>query len=35
MLDMVLAKAEPEIAEYYEKRLVSEDLQGLGRFATQ
>jgi phosphoenolpyruvate carboxylase len=31
MLDMVLAKAEPEIAEYYEKRLVSEDLQGLGR----
>ncbi len=31
MLDMVLAKAEPEIAEYYEKRLVSEELQGLGR----
>ncbi|MFQ3185870.1 phosphoenolpyruvate carboxylase [Marinomonas primoryensis] len=31
MLDMVLAKAEPEIAEYYEKRLVSENLQGLGR----
>ncbi|MCB5161628.1 phosphoenolpyruvate carboxylase [Marinomonas algarum] len=31
MLDMVLAKAEPEIAEYYEKRLVSDDLQGLGR----
>lgn len=31
MLDMVLAKAEPEIAEYYEKRLVGEELQGLGR----
>lgn len=31
MLDMVLAKAEPEIAEYYEKRLVNEELQGLGR----
>ena len=31
MLDMVLAKAESEIAEYYEKRLVSEELQGLGR----
>ncbi|AEF55679.1 phosphoenolpyruvate carboxylase [Marinomonas posidonica] len=31
MLDMVLAKAEPEIAEYYEKRLVPEELQGLGR----
>ncbi|NVK75697.1 phosphoenolpyruvate carboxylase [Marinomonas sp. CT5] len=31
MLDMVLAKAEPEIAEYYEKRLVDEELQGLGR----
>ncbi|MBJ7538376.1 phosphoenolpyruvate carboxylase [Marinomonas transparens] len=31
MLDMVLAKAEPEIAEYYEKRLVNENLQGLGR----
>ncbi|NLQ18231.1 phosphoenolpyruvate carboxylase [Marinomonas sp. M1K-6] len=31
MLDMVLAKAEPEIAEYYEKRLVAEELQGLGR----
>jgi len=31
MLDMVLAKAEPEIAEYYEKRLVKEELQGLGR----
>ncbi|MGB5996191.1 MAG: phosphoenolpyruvate carboxylase [Marinomonas sp.] len=31
MLDMVLAKAEPEISEYYEKRLVSEELQGLGR----
>lgn len=30
MLDMVLAKAEPEIAEYYEKRLVPEELQGLG-----
>lgn len=28
---MVLAKAEPEIAEYYEKRLVGEELQGLGR----
>ncbi|BFM51013.1 phosphoenolpyruvate carboxylase [Marinomonas sp. THO17] len=31
MLDMVLAKAEPEIAEYYEKRLVPDELQGLGR----
>lgn len=31
MLDMVLAKAEPDIAEYYEKHLVSEKLQGLGR----
>lgn len=31
MLDMVLAKAEPDIAEYYEKRLVDEELQGLGR----
>ncbi|MEL0636033.1 phosphoenolpyruvate carboxylase [Marinomonas sp. TI.3.20] len=31
MLDMVLAKAEPEISEYYEKRLVGEDLRGLGR----
>lgn len=31
MLDMVLAKAEPEIAEYYEKRLVGDELQGLGR----
>jgi len=31
MLDMVLAKAEPEISEYYEKRLVGDELQGLGR----
>ncbi len=31
MLDMVLAKAEPDISEYYEKRLVPEELQGLGR----
>lgn len=31
MLDMVLAKAEPDIAEYYEKRLVDEELKGLGR----
>jgi phosphoenolpyruvate carboxylase len=31
MLDMVLAKAEPEIAEYYEKRLVPEELKPLGR----
>ncbi|GAB3488706.1 phosphoenolpyruvate carboxylase [Marinomonas epiphytica] len=31
MLDMVLAKSEPEIAEYYEKRLVSEELCGLGQ----
>ncbi|MEO9653761.1 phosphoenolpyruvate carboxylase [Marinomonas sp.] len=31
MLDMVLAKSEPEIAEYYEKRLVGEELRGLGR----
>ena len=31
MLDMVLAKAEPEIAEYYEKRLVAEELKPLGR----
>lgn len=31
MLDMVLAKAEPDIAEYYEKRLVGEELKGLGR----
>ncbi|TPE52849.1 phosphoenolpyruvate carboxylase [Maribrevibacterium harenarium] len=31
MLDMVLAKTEPEIAEYYEKRLVPEELRGLGR----
>ncbi len=31
MLDMVLAKAEPDIAEYYEKRLVPEELHGLGR----
>lgn len=30
MLDMVLAKAEPEIAEYYEKRLVPTELQSLG-----
>jgi len=30
MLDMVLAKAEPDIAEYYEKRLVPEELRGLG-----
>lgn len=30
MLDMVLAKAEPEIAEYYEKRLVPEELKPLG-----
>lgn len=30
MLDMVLAKAEPEIAEYYEKRLVPEELTPLG-----
>ncbi|MFT2111053.1 phosphoenolpyruvate carboxylase [Marinomonas sp. 2405UD68-3] len=30
MLDMVLAKAEPEISEYYEKRLVSEELTSLG-----
>jgi len=31
MLDMVLAKAEPEIAEYYEKRLVPDELVPLGR----
>jgi Phosphoenolpyruvate carboxylase (EC 4.1.1.31) len=31
MLDMVLAKSEPEIAEYYEKRLVTPELQGLGQ----
>ncbi|TDO96365.1 phosphoenolpyruvate carboxylase [Marinomonas balearica] len=31
MLDMVLAKSEPEIAEYYEKRLVSPELRGLGQ----
>ncbi|MDB4837767.1 phosphoenolpyruvate carboxylase [Marinomonas sp.] len=31
MLDMVLAKAEPELSEYYEKRLVDEELKGLGR----
>lgn len=30
MLDMVLAKAEPDISEYYEKRLVPEELRGLG-----
>ena len=30
MLDMVLAKAEPEIAEYYEKRLVPAELTSLG-----
>lgn len=30
MLDMVLAKAEPDIAEYYEKRLVPDELRGLG-----
>lgn len=30
MLDMVLAKAEPDIAEYYEKRLVPNELRGLG-----
>ncbi|MCV2403831.1 phosphoenolpyruvate carboxylase [Marinomonas sp. C2222] len=31
MLDMVLAKAEPALSEYYEKRLVDEELKGLGR----
>lgn len=30
MLDMVLAKAEPEISEYYEQRLVPEELKSLG-----
>lgn len=31
MLDMVLAKSEPQISEYYEKRLVDEKLKPLGQ----
>ncbi|OUS12174.1 hypothetical protein A9Q89_06705, partial [Gammaproteobacteria bacterium 53_120_T64] len=30
MLEMVLAKAEPQVSAYYEQRLVDETLQGVG-----